>query len=148
MATKRNPLSIKYDKIAAQIRRDIRDMYEYNYSSPITHGHIKGLMDLVNIQFGEQKKILKAYEAENTKELFIKAGAKLAAGPKKKILDKTKVNLKYRGFNIITYKGQGNIWIAEATNTDGTTFIVYSKPNEMKTAVEIVQEKIRKYLKK
>lgn len=83
MATKRNPLSIQYDKISTQIRKDIRDMYKYNYGNSQTHGHIKGLMDLVNIQFGQQKKILKEYENENTKDSFIKAGAKLAAGPKK-----------------------------------------------------------------
>jgi len=85
MATKRNPLSIKYDKISAQIRRDIRDLYEYNFNEPVTHARIKGLMDLVNIQFGQQKKILKEIETEKTKEIFTKAGAKLAAGPKKKL---------------------------------------------------------------
>ena len=86
---------------------------------------------------------------ERTKKLMRnnKLLAPLSQG-RKKITDETPVNLKYRGFNIATYKGKGGVWIAEANHSNGTTFIVYSKPGEMKTAVEIAQEKIRNYLKK
>jgi len=150
MATKRNPLYIKYEKISRQIRKDISDLFSYNFAEPSTHRHLTQLMDLIYIEFGDLKKILKQIDAEETQKLFDKANrTQLSSGTRqKKITDETPVKLKYKGFDIITYKGRGETWIAQADRTtDGTTFVVYSKPTERKTALEKVQEKIRNYKK-
>jgi hypothetical protein len=73
MATKRNPLYIKYEKIFRQIRKDLSAMYDKNYTTPIMHRHITGLMELINFQFADLKKILKQIEEEEKQKLFEKA---------------------------------------------------------------------------
>ena len=73
MATKRNPLYIKYEKIFRQIRKDLSAMYDKNYTTPIMHRHITGLMELISFQFADLKKILKQIEEEEKQKLFAKA---------------------------------------------------------------------------
>jgi len=90
----------------------------------------------------------KALKIANGETVTTKTLSAKKPAPKKKITDETPVKLKYKGFDIITYKGRGETWIAQAdSTTDGTTFVVYSKPSERKTALEKVQEKIRNYKK-
>ena len=145
MATrKRNPLFVQYEKYAALIRKNAKEFTDYNYTVPETHLEIKARMQLVKDYITEMQKILTLIQKERTAFTV----PVLKETVKKKITDETQVNLKYRGFDIVTYKGKGGIWIAEATHPNGTMFVIYSKPTEIKTAVEKIQEKIRKYLKK
>jgi hypothetical protein len=64
MATKRNPLSIQYEKAALQARKDLKQITEFNYMVPSTHARIKVFIDLVKINLAECTKILKEIEKE------------------------------------------------------------------------------------
>jgi hypothetical protein len=95
MATKRNPLYIKYEKIGRQIRKDLSALFDKNYTTPIMHRHITGLMELISFQFADLKKILKQIEEEEKQKLFAKANRSQlsAARPSTKPVRRTTKNL-------------------------------------------------------
>lgn len=106
MATKRNPLYIKYDKIGRQIRQDLSALFDKNYTAPIMHRHITGLMELISFQFADLKKILKQIEEEEKRKLFDKANKSQlsAARPGSKTIRRTtkKPKLAERK-NVVTF---------------------------------------------
>ena len=155
-------MAINYKSDTAKLQRDLIRLINKmpKVTATSTKRQLENVKEWVETYQADISKLVMQIWAVNGKALRIENGEKIAppylsakkTTPKKKvaqkITDETPVNLKYRGFNIVTYKGKGGIWIAEAEHPNGTMFVVYSKPTEIKTAVEKIQEKIRKYLKK
>jgi hypothetical protein len=79
MAIKRNPLFIRYTKLAMFVRKDVKDLTDYNYTLPITHTTIKSRIANIKEHLNEMSKILDAIKKE-------KDGPQLSAAPKKKTL--------------------------------------------------------------
>lgn len=65
MATKRNPLYIRYEKLAGLIRKNVKDFTNYNYTTPETHLEIKARFQLVREYITELNKILDAIKKED-----------------------------------------------------------------------------------
>jgi hypothetical protein len=64
MATKRNPLHIQYTKLATQVRRESRELTNYNYTEPSTHIIIASKMQAIRDMILEMKKLLDAIGKE------------------------------------------------------------------------------------
>jgi ribosomal protein S18 len=85
MATKRDPIFIKYEKLAAAVRKNVKDFTDYNYTVPITHIEIKARFQLVKEYITEMNKILdmiKKGQGETTE--IVKIGGFNVRKPKQK----------------------------------------------------------------
>ena len=78
MATKRNPLFIKYEKLAGLIRKNVKDFTDYNYTVPETHLEIKARFQLVREYITELNKILDTIKKEKP-EIKVKRYDQLSA---------------------------------------------------------------------
>ena len=145
MATKRNPLYIKYEKIGRQIRKDLNALFDKNYTTQIMHRHITGLMELINFQFAELKKILKEIEKEEDAKIFEKANRGYTGLSARTTAPKKKAKTLSAGYKRQNEGTRGQYRFDTKNNTYILDSYLVERQNNTEDSLEI-QDELRKIL--